>query len=172
MEELIRKLLEQLGEDPDREGLERTPARVASSLKDLTSGHGTDAEGLLRKATFASKSTGIVVCKDIDFVSLCEHHMLPFVGKATIAYEPDGVLVGISKLVRAVEAFSRRLQVQERMGQQILDSLNASLHPRGAFVRLEALHLCMVARGVKQPNAHMVTVHASGTLKEKQHDSW
>lgn len=208
MEGLIRKLLEQLGEDPDRPGLARTPERVALSLKEMTAGYGQDAVELLKAAIFDANEVGrepagsgcaspcagsspeqlaedslageaiekktgdrgmVVTCSDIDFVSLCEHHLLPFFGTVTISYEPGEKLVGISKLVRVVEIYARRLQVQERMGAQILDSICQALEPRGAMVRIDAMHLCMVARGVKKANARMVTVNASGTMKGTAH---
>ncbi len=167
MEALIRKLLVEIGEDPDRAGLEKTPQRVAGMWGEMTAGQGRDGTALLAEATFDDPSTGMVVCRDIDFVSLCEHHLLPFFGRATIAYYPDGRLVGISKLARVTDLYARRLQVQERMGQQVLDAMVAALSPRGALVHIEATHLCMVARGVKLANARMVTTHASGLFEER-----
>jgi GTP cyclohydrolase I len=166
MEHLIRELLTHLGEDPDRPGLEKTPVRMANALRELTAGYGEDARKLMSDGCFASDSTGMVLIRNVDFVSMCEHHVLPFIGQATIGFLPDGSLVGISKLVRLLEVFSRRLQVQERMGQQILDVMEETLNPLGALVHIEAKHLCMVARGVKQPNATMVTTHTSGRFRE------
>lgn len=162
MEESIRKLLIALGESPERPGLERTPARVAASWREMTSGIGCDERQLLAGATFPAESRAMVVCRDIHFVSICEHHLLPFFGTAHIAYLPGDVLVGISKLVRLAQTCARRLQVQERMGQQILDAMEAELSPRGIMVHIEALHLCMVARGVRQEKARMVTLNTSG----------
>jgi len=167
MESLIREMLQQLGEDPNRPGLSRTPSRVAAAWKDLTSGYGMDPVGLLECATFEEESAGMVVCRDVRFVSTCEHHMLPFFGEATIAYLSSGRLVGISKLARITDAFARRLQVQERMGQQLLDTVEQVLRPRGVLVHISALHLCMMARGVKQENAKMVTLHTSGEFSDR-----
>lgn len=165
MESLIRNLLVALGEDPEREGLLKTPKRVATAFQELTAGYREDPVAMMRGAIFQSESKGMVVCRDIEFVSLCEHHILPFVGKALVAYLPSDRLVGISKLVKVVEAYARRLQVQERMGQQIVDAIEESLHPEGILVHLEATHLCMVARGVKQRNAVMETTHVSGRFQ-------
>lgn len=162
MEKIVRELLLAIGEDVDRPGLEKTPERVAEMWRELTAGSGCDPYPLLAEATFPADTQGMVVCRDIDFVSTCEHHLLPFLGKATIAYLPGEKLVGISKLARVTECFARRLQVQERMGQQILDAIEGALAPRGALVNIEATHLCMVARGVRLPNARMVTTHMSG----------
>ncbi len=166
MEELIKKMLVALGEDPTRQGLEKTPARVAQAYGDLTSGYGVDTNGLLRGALFDDSSTGTVVCRDIHFVSMCEHHLLPFFGRSLIVYIPNGKLVGISKLVRLTQAFARRLQVQERMGQQIMDAIQETLEPKGVLVRLEATHLCMVARGVRQQDARMETLHTCGVFED------
>jgi GTP cyclohydrolase IA len=166
MEEHIRELIIACGDDPQRPGLEKTPSRVSRMYKDLTSGTKEDARAILGEALFPAESDGLVVCQDIDFVSMCEHHMLPFFGRATIAYLPDKQLVGISKLVRLTQVFARRLQVQERMGQQILDIMDEILQPCGSVVHISATHLCMVARGVKQPNARMVTLHRSGQFEE------
>jgi GTP cyclohydrolase I len=167
MEEIIAQLLVAIGEDLDRPGLEKTPQRVADMWQELTSGSRCDPIPILSDATFPADTRGLVVCKDIDFVSLCEHHLLPFMGRATIAYLPGDTLVGISKLARITECFARRLQVQERLGQQILDAMVSALAPRGAMVHLEATHLCMVARGVRLPNARMVTTHVSGAFERE-----
>ena len=166
MEDHIRQLIIACGDDPQRPGLDKTPSRVARMYKDLTSGTGEDARAVLEEALFPAESNGLVVCRDIDFVSMCEHHMLPFVGRATIGYLPGKQLVGISKLVRLTQVFARRLQVQERMGQQIIDVMEEVLQPRGSIVHIAATHLCMVARGVKQPNAQMVTLNLSGRFEE------
>jgi len=172
MEELVRELLKGLGEDTARPGLEKTPRRVAKALRELTSGIGKDGRAELESAVFESDSEGMVVCRDVHFVSLCEHHMLPFIGQACIAYLPRGKLVGISKLVRVTEIFARRLQVQENLGQQILDAIDATLSPAGSMVHLKALHLCMVARGVRQEQATMETLHVSGAFKEDPGLPW
>jgi GTP cyclohydrolase I len=166
MEDLIRNLLSRLGEDPDRPGLERTPERVAQSLREMTSGYGLDGAALLGEAVFPADSDGLVICRDIRFVSLCEHHLLPFFGTATVAFQPAGKLVGISKLVRVTEAYAHRLQVQERLGQQILGAVEAALSPAGALVHIDALHMCMVARGVRQAEARMETLNTSGVFKK------
>lgn len=167
METIVRQLLQAIGEDVDRPGLEKTPGRVAEMWKELTSGADCDPYPVLADATFAADTQGMVVCRDIDFVSTCEHHLLPFIGRATIAYLPADKLVGISKLARVTECFARRLQVQERMGQQILDAMTGALAPRGALVHIEATHLCMVARGVRLPNARMVTSHMGGLFESE-----
>jgi GTP cyclohydrolase I len=166
MEALIRELLVKLGEDPGREGLRKTPERVAAALSEMMSGYAADPDEILRCAVFEEGAGGVVACRDIHFVSMCEHHLLPFVGDVTIAYLPDRKLVGISKLVRLTEAFARRLQVQERMGQQIADTVARVLEPRAVLVRISALHLCMVARGVQQEKATMVTQHTSGLFEK------
>jgi len=172
MEDLIRKLLAELGEDPARAGLLKTPKRVEKALREMTSGMGRDGRAELQGAVFESDSTGMVVCRGVHFVSLCEHHMLPFVGKATIAFVPAGRLVGISKLVRITEIYGRRLQVQEHMGQQILDAIVDTVRPAGAFVHISALHMCMVARGVRQEDARMETLHTSGTFAQDPNLAW
>lgn len=172
MEELYKQILAGLEDDPSRPGLEKTPARAAAALKDLTVGYGLDPDELLRPAVFESESSGLVVCRDIHFVSVCEHHLLPFVGQATIAYWPRGKLVGISKLVRVTEALARRLQVQERLGQEILDSMVRVMEPDGCMVFMKALHLCMVARGVKQENATMETLAVTGSFANRPEEAW
>ncbi len=166
MEDIIRNLLSRLGEDPGRPGLERTPERVAESLQEMTSGYGQDGVALLSEAVFPAESDGLVICRDVRFVSLCEHHLLPFFGTATVAFQPADKLVGISKLVRVTEAYAHRLQVQERLGQQILAAIETALSPAGALVHIDALHLCMVARGVRQSDAHMETINLSGVFKK------
>ena len=167
MERLIEQMLQSLGEDPRRPGLEKTPARVAQSLKELTAGYDMDAKAILSSAVFESNSRGIVACRDIHFVSMCEHHLLPFFGFATIAYRPGKKLVGISKLVRILNVYARRLQVQERMGQQVLDAMDEVLSPEGILVSIRARHLCMVARGVGQDQAVMETLHMTGEFEDK-----
>src|SRR5919108_6667114 len=147
IEKLIQQLLKELGEDAQREGLAKTPERVAASLKYLTSGYERRVEDVLNDALFVEEYDEMVVVKDIDFFSLCEHHMLPFVGKAHIAYMPNKKIVGLSKIARLVEMYSRRLQVQERLTTQIANTLNEALEPRGVAVGMEAIHLCMLMRG-------------------------
>lgn len=157
MQGLIKDLVAELGEDPEREGLLKTPERVEKSLRYLTSGYNQDIEKVLNNAVFKENYDEMVVVKDIDFYSMCEHHMLPFYGKCHVAYIPDGRLVGLSKIPRLVEVFSRRLQVQERMTVQIAESLQSVLKPRGVAVVVEASHLCMAMRGIQKQNAYATT---------------
>ena len=156
MDDLIRRLLVELGEDPEREGLQQTPARVAESLRFLTQGYSQDLEKVLNGAVFREDYNEMVLVRDIDFFSLCEHHLLPFYGKCHVAYVPDGKLIGLSKIPRVVEIFARRLQMQERLTQQIAECLEAALEPRGVAVVTEAYHLCMSMRGVEKQNAWAV----------------
>ncbi len=150
---VYRKVLEELGENPDREGLARTPERVAKALQFLTQGYSTDPEEILRSALFNEDYSEMVIVKDIEVYSMCEHHMLPFFGKAHIAYIPDGKIVGLSKLPRIVDAFSRRLQVQERLTIEIRDCIQKTLRPKGVAVVLECQHMCMQMRGVQKQNS-------------------
>ncbi len=164
-EDLVERLLARIGEDPHRKGLQRTPARVARSLEFMTSGYTQKVEDVLNGAIFESEGYNeMVVVKDIDFYSLCEHHMLPFFGKAHIAYLPDKQIVGLSKLARLVEMFSRRLQVQERMTQQIATSIEEHLRPLGVGVVLEGYHLCMMMRGIQKQNSKAVTSAMRGCM--------
>ena len=167
MRELIAELLRQLGEDPTREGLEKTPDRVAASLRFLTSGYGADVKTVLNDAVFTEDQYDeMVLVKDIDFASLCEHHLLPFFGKAHVAYIPDRRILGLSKLARLVEMFSRRLQVQERMTTQIAQALQGALLPKGVGVVVEAVHLCMLMRGVEKQNSKAVTSAMLGSFRD------
>jgi GTP cyclohydrolase I len=150
---VYRKVLEELGENPDREGLARTPERVAKALQFLTQGYSTDPEEILKSALFNEDYSEMVIVKDIEVYSMCEHHMLPFFGKAHIAYIPDGKIVGLSKLPRIVDAFSRRLQVQERLTIEIRDCIQKTLRPKGVAVVLECQHMCMQMRGVQKQNS-------------------
>src|SRR5512136_1355857 len=153
MKELIRKMLKELGEDPDRDGLRGTPDRVDKSLRFLTSGYSQDADKLLNNALFDVKYDEMVVVSDIDFYSLCEHHLLPFFGKCHVAYLPDKKVIGLSKIARLVEMYSRRLQVQERMTTQIAQTIFDKISPLGVGVIIEAQHMCMLMRGVEKQNS-------------------
>jgi GTP cyclohydrolase I len=166
MEDLIRQILVDIGEDPEREGLLRTPTRVSKALSYLTKGYEQNLEDVVNGAIFAEDHNEMVVCKDVDFFSLCEHHMLPFFGRAHVAYIPNGRIVGLSKLARVVEMFSRRLQVQERLTVQIARTLNDVLEPQGVAVVLEATHLCMVMRGVEKQNSSTITSSMLGVFNE------
>jgi GTP cyclohydrolase IA len=155
--ELVKNILSALGEDPHREGLERTPKRVAKSLQELTSGYKVDVDRLINDALFDVPYNEMVLVRDIDFYSLCEHHLLPFFGKCHVAYIPDGKVVGLSKIPRLVEAFSRRLQVQERLTSQIAEIILKKIKPLGVAVVMEARHLCMEMRGAQSKNSPTVT---------------
>ena len=165
-EQLIGHLLDELGEDPSREGLVATPGRVWKSLSFLTDGYGQDAADVVGDAVFEERYDEMVVVRDIEFFSLCEHHMLPFFGRAHISYLPDGKIVGLSKLPRLVDLFSHRLQVQERLTTQIADALEAVLQPRGVAVVLAGSHLCMMMRGVQKQSSQTVTSAMRGTFKD------
>ena len=165
-DELVRLMLLHLGEDPGREGLLRTPHRVAKSLRWLTRGYGKSVDEAVGHAVFEEKHQSMVLVRDIEVYSLCEHHMLPFFGKAHIAYYPDGRIIGLSKLPRIVDVFARRLQVQERMTDQIADALMTVLEPMGVGVVVEAYHLCMMMRGVQKQNSKTVTSALRGIFRE------
>jgi GTP cyclohydrolase IA len=167
IEKLVEQLLKELGEDPHREGLERTPERVAKAMQYLTSGYGKNVDEILNDALFVEEYDEMVVVKDIDFASLCEHHLLPFIGKAHVAYMPRKKIVGLSKIPRLVEMFSRRLQVQERLTTQIATTLNDALQPRGVAVVMEATHLCMLIRGVEKQNSKAVTSAMLGAFRDR-----
>jgi GTP cyclohydrolase I len=162
----VRSILEAIGEDPQREGLQRTPLRVARMYQEMTAGYHVDPVKLINEAVFTVDYDQMVVVRDIDFASLCEHHMLPFLGKAHVAYIPAGKVVGLSKIPRIVEMFARRLQIQERMTQEIAAFLEETLQPLGVGVVIEGLHLCMAIRGVKKANARMITSAVRGTFKD------
>jgi GTP cyclohydrolase I len=164
---LVEQLLKELGEDAYRDGLERTPERVEKALRYLTSGYRMDVRDVLNDALFVEEYDEMVVVKDIDFFSLCEHHLLPFVGKCHVAYMPRRKIVGLSKIPRLVEMFSRRLQVQERLTTQIAGTLNEVLQPRGVAVVMEAIHLCMVMRGVEKQNSKAVTSAMLGAFRDR-----
>ncbi len=166
MEDKVREILVQLGEDPNREGLVKTPQRVAKAWRDMTEGYRQDPLEIIQSAVFNVDNEEIVLVRDIDFASLCEHHMLPFLGKAHVAYLPRGRVVGLSKLARVVDVFARRLQVQERMTTQIAQALQEALEPAGVAVVIEASHMCMVMRGVRKPNAVTMTSAMFGVFRE------
>ena len=161
----VRDILEAIGEDPERQGLLRTPERVARMYQELTAGYHVDPVRLINDAVFDVEYDQMVVVRDIDFYSLCEHHMLPFIGRAHVAYIPDGRVIGLSKIPRIVEMFARRLQVQERMTEQIAGFLNSRLHPLGVAVVVQGLHMCSAMRGVKKANARMVTSSMLGVFR-------
>ena len=165
LEDLVRGQLRALGEDPNREGLLNTPRRVAKSLRFLTSGHAMNVEQVLNGAIFNEDSDEMVVVRDVELYSLCEHHLLPFFGKAHVAYIPDGRIVGLSKIPRVVDVFARRLQVQERLTTQVAKALEAALKPKGVAVVIEARHLCMMMRGVEKQNSFATTSCMLGHFK-------
>ena len=168
LQALVEQLLSLLGEDPTREGLLKTPERVAKALRFFTQGYQQDVEEVFNGALYSVKYDEMVVVRDIDFFSLCEHHLLPFYGKCHVAYIPNERVVGLSKIPRLVEVFSRRLQVQERLTVQIAESLQEKLNPQGVAVVIEARHLCMMMRGVETPNAVAVTSSMHGVFLNQQ----
>lgn len=164
----IRQLLTLIGEDSEREGLLRTPARVGETVQFLTQGYGQDPEAILRSALFEEDYRQMVVVKDISFYSLCEHHLLPFFGKAHVAYIPNGQITGLSKIARVVDVYARRLQVQERMTTQIKDCIQNTLHPLGVMVVIEAEHLCMQMRGVQKQHSLTTTSDFTGAFNRPE----
>ncbi len=164
----VEDILRAIGEDVHREGLLKTPARVARMFEELTAGYHVDPVRLINDAIFDVTYDEMVIVADIDYYSLCEHHLLPFVGKAHVGYIPNGKVIGLSKIPRIVEMFARRLQLQERMTQQIAEFLNETLHPLGVAVVAEGIHMCAAMRGVKKANARMVTSAMLGTFKHNQ----
>lgn len=166
IEAAVREILAGIGEQPDREGLQKTPSRVARMYAELTAGYHVDPDALINDAIFSVDYDEMVLVKQIDFYSLCEHHMLPFMGQVHVAYIPDGKVVGLSKIPRIVEMFARRLQVQERMTVQIADFINEHLEPAGVAVVAEGVHMCSVMRGVKKANASMVTSAMRGVFRD------
>src|SRR6266849_1237442 len=165
MKDLIRRLLTDLGDDPDREGLRDTPKRVEKAYKFLTSGYGADIDQVVNNALFTVDYSEMVIVKDIDFYSLCEHHLLPFFGKCHVAYIPSNKVIGLSKIPRLVDVFSRRLQVQERLTNQIADTIGDKISPLGVAVVMEATHLCMSMRGVQKQNSFAVTSAMQGVFR-------
>ena len=165
MQDLIRRLLTELGENPDREGLLRTPSRVEKALTFLTSGYAVNIDEVINEALFTVDYSEMVIVKDIDFYSLCEHHLLPFFGKCHIAYIPASKVIGLSKIPRLVDVFSRRLQIQERLTNQIADTIRDKIAPLGVAVVMEATHLCMSMRGVEKQNSFAVTSAMHGVFR-------
>jgi len=167
MQDLIKRLLTELGEDPTREGLVNTPKRVEQALKFLTSGYEADVDTVINNALFTVDYSEMVIVKDIDFYSLCEHHLLPFFGKCHVAYVPSKKVIGLSKIPRLVDIYSRRLQVQERLTNQIADIIREKIDPRGVAVVMEGTHLCMSMRGVQKQNSFAVTSAMHGIFRDK-----
>lgn len=167
MKELIKKLLVEIGEDPEREGLKATPLRVAKSYQFLTRGYEQDINSVINNAIFHEEIDDMVIVKNIEFYSLCEHHMLPFFGKCHIGYIPKGKIFGVSKMARVVDVFSRRLQLQERLTRQIAKTLSDAISPDGIGVVMEAQHLCMLMRGIQKQNSMMVTSTMLGSFRDE-----
>jgi len=168
VKERYSRIISEIGEDVDREGLVKTPERAAKAMLFLTQGYKQDAKAVLQSAIFEETYNEMVIVKDIELYSLCEHHMLPFFGKAHIAYIPNGKIVGLSKLPRVVDIFARRLQVQERLTEQILDCINDNLNPSGAAVVIEAAHMCMMMRGVQKQNSVTTTSGFRGSFENQE----
>ena len=166
MQQIIRQLLTELGEDPSREGLLDTPKRVEKALRFLTSGYGADVDTVLNNALFTVDYNEMVIVKDIDFYSLCEHHLLPFFGRCHVAYIPQGRVLGLSKIPRLVEIFSRRLQIQERLTSEVAETIREKVRPLGVAVVMEATHLCMSMRGVEKQNSFAVTSAMLGVFRD------
>lgn len=165
-EGIVRQMLVRIGEEPGREGLKRTPLRVAKAMDFLTSGYDMTVQEVVRNAVFDEKCEEMVIVKDIEFYSMCEHHILPFFGKAHVAYLPDNKVIGLSKVARIVDVFARRLQVQERLTNQIADAMMEILNPHGVAVIIKASHFCMMMRGVQKQNSSTVTSAMRGTFRE------
>lgn len=168
VQERYKRIIEELGEDPNREGLIKTPERASKAIQFLTQGYHQDAAEILKSAMFKESYDEMVIVKDIELYSLCEHHILPFFGKAHIAYIPNGHIVGLSKLPRIVDVFARRLQVQERLTEQILDCINNTLKPEGVAVVIEASHMCMMMRGVQKQNSTTTTSGFRGAFEKQE----
>ena len=168
LKDLYRTLLTEIGENPDREGLAKTPERMERSMRFLTSGYRMNPADVVRDALFSEQCDDMVIVKDIDLFSLCEHHMLPFYGKAHVAYLPNGKVLGLSKIPRVLEVYARRLQVQERLTNQVATALQELLKPKGVAVVIEALHLCMAMRGVEKQNSVTITSAMLGAFKSDQ----
>jgi len=165
-EDIVRQMLVRIGEQPDRQGLQRTPLRVAKAMDFLTSGYGMTVQDVVKNAVFDEQCEEMVIVKDIEFYSMCEHHILPFFGKAHVAYLPNNKVIGLSKVARIVDVFARRLQVQERLTNQIADAMMEILNPHGVAVIIEASHFCMMMRGVQKQNSSTVTSAMRGSFRE------
>ena len=165
LEGAYRAVLEELGEDPEREGLTKTPHRAAEAMRFITSGYNMDLQSIVNGAIFNEDADDMIMCRHIEFFSMCEHHMFPFFGHVSIAYIPNGKIIGLSKLARITDMFARRLQVQERMTLQIASAVQEALQPLGVGVVIEAKHMCMMARGVEKKASDMVTSHVLGTFR-------
>jgi len=168
MKDLVRQILVEIGEDPERQGLKGTPTRVDQSLRYLTNGYRQDVDKVLNNAMYDVKYDEMVIVSNIDFFSLCEHHLLPFFGRCHVAYIPNKKVIGLSKIPRLVEVFSRRLQVQERLTNQIAETINTKITPFGVGVVVEAQHMCMIMRGVEKQNSRAVTSAMLGTFRSRQ----
>jgi GTP cyclohydrolase I len=168
MQKLFRDILVKLGEDPEREGLQKTPERMEKAYHFLTSGYREDAKDILERAVFSEKYDEMVVVKDVDIYSLCEHHLLPFFGKCHVAYIPDGKIIGLSKIPRIIEVFSRRLQVQERLTTEISTAIADTIRPKGVAVVIEAFHLCMRMRGVENQSSYAITSSMQGIFRQDE----
>ena len=164
----VRRLISEIGEDPDREGIQKTPARVAKSLRFLTSGYRQDIDKVLNGALYSVAYDEMVIVKDIEVFSMCEHHLLPFFGRCHVAYVPNGKVIGLSKIPRLVDVFARRLQVQERLTVQIAETIMEKIKPQGVGVIVEARHLCMIMRGVEKQNSTAVTSHMLGVFRDAE----
>ena len=167
-EDLVREMIVRLGEDPSREGLTRTPERVHHAYEYLTKGYKQDPQAMLKEALFTVNYDEMVIVKDVEMFSLCEHHMLPFFGKVHVAYIPNGKVIGLSKIPRLIEIFSRRLQIQERLTTQIAETIQAAIQPQGVGVVIEARHLCMMMRGVEKQHSAAVTSSMLGCFRDEQ----
>ncbi|MBI1722525.1 MAG: GTP cyclohydrolase I FolE [Gemmatimonadetes bacterium] len=165
-EALVAEMLRRLGEDPERDGLKKTPERVVKALQWMTRGYGVDPCDIIRNAMFQEKHESMVLVRDVDFYSMCEHHVLPFFGKAHVAYIPNGSIIGLSKVARVVDVYARRLQVQERLTDQVADAFQCTLEPTGVGVVIEAYHLCMMMRGVEKQHSKAVTSAVRGTFRD------
>ena len=168
MRESIKNIIEELGENPDREGLLKTPERVEKSLRYLTRGYDQKLEDVIHGAVFQSEQDDMIIVRNIEFYSMCEHHLLPFFGKCHIGYIPNGKIFGVSKLARIVDMFARRLQIQERLCQQVAQAIFDTIHPQGVGVVMEAQHLCMLMRGVQKQNSIMTTSTMLGSFRKEQ----